>query len=141
MTKTFVGVDWGEDHHGVVVMAADGRVLAQARIAEGVAGIRQLHALIADHAEALEEVVIGIETDRGLLVGALLAAGYDVVAVNPKAPTATATATRSRAPSLTAVTRRSSPISFAPTRTTIGAWLATVISPRRSRCWHAVTTA
>ncbi len=85
MTKTFVGVDWGEDHHGVIVMAADGRVLAQARIAEGVAGIRQLHGLIADHTEALDEVVIGIETDRGLLVGALAAAGYDVVAVNPKA--------------------------------------------------------
>jgi hypothetical protein len=30
-------------------------------------------------------VVVGIETDRGLLVGALVAAGYQVVAVNPLA--------------------------------------------------------
>jgi transposase len=50
-----------------------------------VAGVARLHELIAGHASDPAEVVIGIETDRGLLVGALVAAGYQVVAVNPLA--------------------------------------------------------
>jgi transposase len=47
--------------------------------------VARLHELIAGHASDPAEVVVGIETDRGLLVGALVAAGYQVVAVNPLA--------------------------------------------------------
>ena len=67
------------------VMAADGGVVARERITDGVAGVARLHELIASWAEEPAEVVVGIETDRGLLVGALVAAGYQVVAVNPLA--------------------------------------------------------
>jgi hypothetical protein len=80
-----VGIDWAERHHDVCVMAADGSVLARERITDGVAGLARLHELIASWAEEPAEVVVGIETDRGLLVGALVAAGYQVVAVNPLA--------------------------------------------------------
>jgi Transposase/Transposase IS116/IS110/IS902 family len=80
-----VGIDWAERHHDVCVMAADGSVLARERITDGVAGVARLHELIASWAEDPAEVVVGIETDRGLLVGALVAAGYQVVAVNPLA--------------------------------------------------------
>jgi Transposase/Transposase IS116/IS110/IS902 family len=80
-----VGIDWAERHHDVCVMATDGRVLARERIADGVAGVARLHELIASWAEEPAEVVVGIETDRGLLVGALVAAGYQVIAVNPLA--------------------------------------------------------
>jgi hypothetical protein len=80
-----VGIDWAERHHDVCVMAADGSVLARERITDGVAGVARLHELIASWAEEPAEVVVGIETDRGLLVGALVAAGYQVVAVNPLA--------------------------------------------------------
>jgi hypothetical protein len=45
----------------------------------------ELHALVAAHAEQPWQVVVGVKTDRGLLVGALLAAGYQVYAVNPHA--------------------------------------------------------
>jgi hypothetical protein len=48
-----------------------------------VEGVAQLHALVADHADEPGEVVVGIEVDRGLLVGALVAAGYSVFAINP----------------------------------------------------------
>ena len=44
-----------------------------------------MHELIAEHAEDPAQVVIGIETDRGLSVDALTAAGYQVFAVNPLA--------------------------------------------------------
>jgi len=80
-----VGIDWAERHHDVCVMAADGQVLAVERIADGMAGVARLHQLIAAHASEPAEVVVGIETDRGLLVGALVAAGYQVIAVNPLA--------------------------------------------------------
>ena len=81
----FVGDDWAEDHHDLYVMDEAGNRLAARRLPEGLAGIRQLHELIAEHADEPDQAVIGIETDRGLWVGALSAAGYQVFAVNPMA--------------------------------------------------------
>ena len=84
--RLFVGDDWAEDHHDVEVMNEAGTVLAKKRLAEGVAGITQLHELIGRHLPedgADAEVVIGIETGRGPWVAALIAAGYTVFPVNP----------------------------------------------------------
>ena len=79
----FVGVDWAEAHHEVCVLDQAGAVLGRRRVPDGVVGVAQLHGLVADHAAEPSAVVVGIELDRGLLVGALTAAGYQVVAVNP----------------------------------------------------------
>jgi transposase len=84
--RLFAGDDWAEDHHDVEVMDEAGKVLARRRLPEGADGIAQLHALIGgflgeDAGEA--EVVVGIETDRGPWVTALIAAGYLVYPVNP----------------------------------------------------------
>ena len=79
----FVGIDWSERHHDVCVMDVDGRVLAKGRVPEGVDGLARLHEMVAAHAEEPSEVVVAIELDRGLLVGALVASGYAVHAVNP----------------------------------------------------------
>ncbi len=79
----FVGVDWAEAHHDVCVVDEAGTVLGKRRVPDGLEGVRQIHALVAAHAEQPEQVVVGIETDRGLLVGALVAAGYQVYAINP----------------------------------------------------------
>ena len=81
----FIGDDWAEDHHDVYLMDDAGRRLASRRLPEGLTGIRGLHELVAAHAEEPEQAVIGIETDRGLWVGALSAAGYQVYAINPLA--------------------------------------------------------
>ena len=81
----YVGIDWAEAHHDICVLDETGTVLTKRRIADGLEGVGQLHALVADHAAEPNQVVIGIETDRGLLVGALLAAGYQVYAINPLA--------------------------------------------------------
>jgi transposase len=81
----FVGVDWGEAHHDLCLLDQDGNVLAARRIADGLAGVGELHGQVATHAEDPGRVVVGIETDRGLLVGAMVAAGYQVYAVNPHA--------------------------------------------------------
>lgn len=81
----FVGIDWAEDHHDLVVMGEDGEVCDRARIGDDLVGVGRLHALIADHQRIGndEAVAVGIETDRGLLVTSLVAAGYEVFAVNP----------------------------------------------------------
>jgi Transposase len=63
-----------------------GKVLAKRRLPEGVAGIAQLHELIGRHLgedAGAPEVMVGIETDRGPWVTALVAAGYVVFPVNP----------------------------------------------------------
>jgi Transposase/Transposase IS116/IS110/IS902 family len=82
----FVGDDWAEDHHDVELVDEAGRRLDKARLPEGVEGIRRLHELAAAHLPAdaePDQVVVGIETDRGPWVQALLAAGYQVYAINP----------------------------------------------------------
>jgi transposase len=87
MRMVFVGIDWAEAHHDVCVLDEQGQLLAKGRVAEGLEGVRRLHELVAEHAEAPEQVVVGIEIDRGLLVQALLVTGYQVYAINPLAVT------------------------------------------------------
>ncbi len=61
--------------------------MGKARLLEGIAGIARLHAMIGQHIgeeeDELVQVVVGIETERGPWVRALLAAGYQVYAINP----------------------------------------------------------
>jgi transposase len=82
----FVGDDWAEAHHDVELMDTTGRRLAKARLPEGVAGMARLHAMIGEQlGEDTDEteVSIGIETDHGPWVAAMVAAGYTVFPVNP----------------------------------------------------------
>jgi transposase len=80
-----VGDDWAQDHHDVEVQDERGRVLGKAKLPEGIAGIARLHAMIGQHVGDDDEVqvVVGIETDRGPWVQALIAAGYQVYPINP----------------------------------------------------------
>lgn len=79
----YVGIDWSERHHDVCVLDDDGEILDAARVPEGIEGVARLHELFATHVAKPQEVSIAIETDRGLLVRSLIAAGYDVYAINP----------------------------------------------------------
>ncbi len=83
MAKVFVGHDWAEAHHDVHVEDGDGKRLAKARLPEGIEGVARFHELVAAFVDDPAEVTIATETDRGLFVGALVASGYRVLAVNP----------------------------------------------------------
>ena len=82
----YVGDDWAEAHHDVEIQDETGGRFVRRKLPEGIVGIGQLHALLAEHLSVDAEpdrVVVGIETDRGPWVQALLAAGYQVYAINP----------------------------------------------------------
>ena len=82
----FLGDDWAEDHHDIELQDETGQVLARRRLPEGISGITALHELVGEHSTGLESaprVVVGIETDHGPWVRALLAADYEVFAINP----------------------------------------------------------
>jgi transposase len=81
----FVGDDWAEENHDVELQDQTGRVLGRAKLPEGVAGIARLHAMIGEYVGEDDDatVVVGIETERGPWVQALIAAGYQVFAINP----------------------------------------------------------
>ena len=70
-------------HHDVHLMNDTGEKLAAKRFPEGLEGIAGLHALIAEHTTDPGEVIVGIETERGMWVQALIAGGYRVYAINP----------------------------------------------------------
>ena len=79
----FLGIDWAEAHHDLCLLQESGDVLAHGRVPDGAEGIAQLHEMVAEHASDSSEVVVGIELDRGLLVGSLVASGYQVYPINP----------------------------------------------------------
>ncbi len=79
----FLGDDWAEAHHDIHLMNEAGERLTAKRLPEGIEGISALHAIVAAHVTDPSEVVVGIETERGMWVKALIAAGYLVYAINP----------------------------------------------------------
>jgi transposase len=90
----FVADDWAEDHHDVEILDSDGKRLGRARLLEGMAGMTRLQEMLGEHLDddavdpetgmlAPGQVVVGIETDRGPWVSALIASGYQVFAINP----------------------------------------------------------
>ncbi len=83
MRKVFVGHDWAEVHHDVHVEGETGQRLAARRLPEGIEGVRRFHELVATYVDEPADVTVATETDRGLFVGALVASGYRVLAVNP----------------------------------------------------------
>jgi hypothetical protein len=83
----FVGDDWAEDPHDVELIDEQGKVRARRRLPEGLAGVTQLHALVAEHLpdprddpDPALQVMVGIETERGPWVGSLVAvSAYDLM--------------------------------------------------------------
>src|SRR5918995_3518700 len=83
--EVYCGIDWAEQHHDVAVVDLAGRVLAQQRIGDDLAGFSTLIKLLDRLASTRGQVGIALETDRGLFVHALRQVGYRVFAINPMA--------------------------------------------------------
>ena len=82
----YCGIDWATAHHDIAVVDADGRVVARERVSNDAAGFSQLLTLLAEVGDTAEHPIpVGIETDRGLWVGALRATGRVIYPINPLA--------------------------------------------------------
>ena len=100
----FVGNDWSVGHHDVCLMNETGEWLAARRLGEGPEGMGQFHEMVSEWVDDPSQVVVGVETDRGLWIEALVAAGYRVYAINPARWPGTGNDTACRVPSLIAET-------------------------------------
>ena len=80
----FVGNDWSVGHHDVCLMNETGEWLAARRLGEGPEGMGQFHEMVSEWVDDPSQVVVGVETERGLWIEALVAAGYRVYAINPR---------------------------------------------------------
>jgi transposase len=83
----YAGIDWADTHHVVVVLNEQGQQVATRQVDHTVEGLAQLTTLLLDIVgtpERQEELACIIETSHGLLIAALLEAGFPVYPVNPK---------------------------------------------------------
>lgn len=76
----FVGIDWGNEHHQVAVMNAEGKVISEWRIRHDWTGFQRLH----DQLSTLTDVKINIERSDGLLVDDLVHHGYAIFVTTPR---------------------------------------------------------
>ena len=79
------GIYWAEAHHDVALIDKQGVVLARSRIDTDAAGFSMLLALIAEHGGGPDDTPIAVETDKNLIVVALVEAGFVVYPINPRA--------------------------------------------------------
>lgn len=78
--KHFAALDWASDHHDVVVVDQRGAVVCELRFEHTAEGWTQLREKLRPY----EPLAVAVETNQGMAVEQLLAAGYTVYPVNPK---------------------------------------------------------
>jgi hypothetical protein len=79
------GIDWAEAHHDVALIDEHGVVVTHRRIDTATAGFSDLLTLIAEHGGGVDDTAIAVETDKNLIVVALVEAGFTVYPINPRA--------------------------------------------------------
>lgn len=80
----YVGVDWADTHHDVLVLDEAGRRVGSRRFAHSQEGLNELKAFVLGIATSPEQLACIVETNHGLLIAFLLEAGFPVYPVNPK---------------------------------------------------------
>jgi len=85
MGKIYVGIDWADDHHDIYVTDDSAAALDSFSIAHSHEGMQKLISRVDKCCADRELVLVAIESHQGLLIYALLEAGYLVYPINPKA--------------------------------------------------------
>jgi transposase len=80
----YVGIDWAAETHAVCVMDLSGEVVTRFTIAHSAEGLEKLVRKLAGLGDPAD-MPVAIERPSGVLVDALLEAGYPVVPVSPNA--------------------------------------------------------
>ena len=74
----YVGLDWADTHHDVLVLDEAGRRVGSRRFAHSHQGLNELKAFLLSIAASPEELACIVETSHGLLIAFLLEAGIPV---------------------------------------------------------------
>lgn len=85
MERIYVGIDWADDHHDVYVTDEGAKALNSFRIAHSYEGVEKLRKQLGKLSNKPDNILVAIESHHGLLIYALLEAGYTVYPINPKA--------------------------------------------------------
>jgi transposase len=85
----FAGLDWASHHHAVCIIDNTGAVSEQFEVTHDAVGLRELLARLHRCAPVPAQLSIAIERPSGLLVDALVEAGYPVVPIHPNIVKAT----------------------------------------------------
>jgi transposase len=80
----YVGLDWADTHHDVVVLDEAGRRVGSQRFVHSPEGLNDLKQLLLRIAGSPDQLACIVETNHGLLITFLLEAGFPVYPVNPK---------------------------------------------------------
>jgi transposase len=80
----FAGIDWADTHHDALVIDETGQPAGSLRVAHTKAGIDELKRFLLGIAKTPDQLACIVETSQGLLIAALLEAGFTVYPVNPK---------------------------------------------------------
>ena len=80
----YVGLDWADTHHDVMVLDEAGRRVGSRRFAHSHEGLNELKEFVLGIAASPDQLACIVETNHGLLIAFLLEAGIPVYPVNPK---------------------------------------------------------
>ncbi len=83
--RWYVGIDWGSDAHDLVLVDALGQVKGAWKIAHDAVAVHDcLTEILSQTGTAPDQIAVGLEIPRGVIVEALLERGFAVFALNPK---------------------------------------------------------
>jgi hypothetical protein len=80
----YVGLDWSDTHHDVVVLDETGHRVGTERFAHSYQGLEHLKHFLLSIASDPQQLACIVETTHGLLISFLLEAAIAVYPVNPK---------------------------------------------------------
>jgi transposase len=84
MANLYIGIDWADDHHDIHVTDDSAETLDNFRIPHSREGIEKLNKRVSKFRGDSTTVLVALESHRGLLIYALVEAGYVVYPINPK---------------------------------------------------------
>jgi len=85
MERVYIGIDWADDHHDIHVTDDSTVALDSFSIPHSYDGMKKLRERLGKSSSDPENVLVAVESHQGLLIYALLEAGYLVYPINPKA--------------------------------------------------------
>lgn len=89
MKRLFAGIDWASCNHAVCIIDDAGTVRERFEVTHDATGLRALFVRLQYHAATPTQLSVAIERPSGLVVDALIDAGYPVAPIHPNVVKAT----------------------------------------------------